>query len=155
MRVRIGSAIALIVLLAGCDSDDGAGPADLPQGSMSARIDGANWSASAALTATYSNGLLAAAGVDAGARAIAFGLAATGTGTFTVGPTSTVNASFVEGAGGPTWQAVATLGSGSITLTTLTPTSAAGSFTFTLEANAASGATGTRTLASGTFNLRF
>ena len=155
MRLQRASNCAVVMLLAACGSNDATGPVTLPQGSMSARIDGSTWTASTALTATYGNGILAAAGVDASLRTIGFGVVATAPGTFTVGPTGTANGSLTEGSGGTIWQAVANLGNGTITITSLTPTGASGSFSFTLVANAASGATGSRTITNGSFDLRF
>jgi hypothetical protein len=145
---------ALLVLLAACGSD-GSGPDELEQGSMSARIDGSNWSATAALSAVYSGGLLTAAGLDASLRTIGFSVGATAPGTFVVGLTGTAAGTLTEGSGGPTWQAVANLGEGTITITSISQTAAAGTFSFTLVATAGSGATGTRTVTNGSFNLRF
>jgi len=122
---------------------------------MSARIDGSNWTASAALAATLTNGILAVAGVDGSLRTIGFAVTATAPGTVTIGPTSAASGTLTEGSAGPTWQAVANLGSGTITITSLTATTASGSFSFNLVANAASGATGSKIITNGSFDLRF
>jgi hypothetical protein len=53
------------------------------------------------------------------------------------------------------WTAAVGTGSGSITLTTLTSAGASGTFTFNLVAVPNTGATGTKAITEGVFNVTF
>lgn len=55
----------------------------------------------------------------------------------------------------PFWRAEPQFGSGTITVQTLTSTTASGSFAFTLLPVTESGATGSRVVTNGSFNVRF
>ena len=144
----------VLLLAAGCGGDDD-DPLDVnpDNGSMTARVDGANFTA-ATVVGSFSNGILAVSGVQGTpAQAITFGLAATAPGTFTVSATSPVNA--VYGVGNATWLAAGGVGSGQVIVTTLSSTRAVGTFNFVLTPNTSSGATGTRTITQGAFDVRY
>jgi hypothetical protein len=154
MRSRLRWAVLLLFMVAGCNSDNGVTDPDgnLEQGSMSARIDGSSWSATAAISATYNGGILAAAGSD-GVRTIGFAVLASGPGTFTIAATQNINALLSQAGSSVGWHAVGTIGSGTLTLNTLTATGASGTFSFVMSAT--DGSSSTRTITNGAFNVKF
>src|SRR5688572_30410307 len=154
--VRKIAMCGLVLLLAvGCGGDDD-DPLDVnpnDNGSMTARVDGAAFTATT-VAASFSNGILAISGVQVSpSQALTFGLAATAPGTFTVAATSPVNG--IYAVGNATWLASGNVGSGQVIVTTLSSTRAVGTFNFVLAPNTPSGATGTRTITQGAFDVRF
>jgi hypothetical protein len=135
--------------------DDNGDPGSLPVGSMTARIDGAQWSNSIAPAVAYTGSILAIAASNPSLTTLGFAVIATAPGTYPIGPSEPTNALLTIGASGQTWHSSAGGGSGSITITTLTPGSAAGTFQFTMVADPASGSSGTRTITNGAFNVVF
>ena len=145
--LAVGAAVWL-----GCGGDDNTGPNNGPaNGSMNATVDGSGWSA-LNVAATRSGGFV---GVGAGASdlsTIAFAFP-DHTGTFQVASQDGTNASFISG--GKSWNAAfGTGGSGTITVTTLSATRVAGTFSFVAVA-LAGGATGTKTVTNGSFDIEF
>lgn len=141
----------LSILAAGCSSDDG--PTD-PGGSssggaMSARIDGANWTAQS-VTASYLGGVLSVSGTD-GTSTINLSAAVQATGPQDLAAGS-ANGNVVIGSS--TWYAVGQGGSGTMTVTSLSASGAAGTFAFT-GGPLPGGATGTRTITEGTFSVQY
>lgn len=143
--------LMLTAMMVGCGSDP-VGPG-LANGSLSARIDGSSFNADVAIAATYSGGILALAGTDAQGRTVGLGGQVTAPGTFTVGPTNPTNFSVVIGAAG--WQSAITLGSGSLTVTSISATGAKGTFQFTAGPLAGTGATGNKVVTEGAFDVTF
>ena len=154
--VRKIAMCGLVLLLAAACGGDDDDPLDVnpnDNGSMSARVDGNAFTAFST-AATFSNGVLAVSGVQVSpSQAITFGVAATAPGTFTVAQTSAVNGIYVSG--NASWLASGNVGSGTVIITTLNSTRAVGSFNFVMQAQAGSGATGTRTITQGAFDVRF
>ena len=141
-----------------CGGGDG-GPASpnpnpgTGNGSMSARIDGAQWTATG-VAASGKNGALIVVGTSSAGLAVGFGASMIqGTGTQTFGPTSAANGGVT--ATTMSWGANSFQGSGSVTLTTLTATRAAGTFTFTAPALTAGSSPSTRVVTSGVFDVTF
>jgi hypothetical protein len=153
---RIGRVMGFVLVAACGSGDDGTDPlATLPQGSVSARIDGSSWSANSALTASYSGTFLAFSGVDASLTGIAIAIGPiSAPGTFAIGPSQPTNAVLTM-AGGLTWHARTTSGSGSVTVTSLTATGATGTFSFTAPSVGTTGATGTKVVTNGAFDVTF
>ncbi len=155
--IRPVALTALLLSIAACGSDTGpSDPPDLPNGTMSARIDGSSWSATIAIFATYNNGILAIAGGDAvsgGTRTIGIGAQVTAPGTFPIGGTNPANGLVTIGTS--TWQAAAGIGSGSITITAISATGARGTFQFNALPVANTPATGTRAVTEGSFDVTF
>lgn len=153
MRAKFAglAGLALAAVMVGCGSDP-AGPG-LANGSFSAKIDGSAFRATVAIAATYSGGVLAVAGSDGQGRTIGFAGQVAAPGTFTVGPTSPTNFSLVTGSAG--WQAAITLGSGSLTVTSISATGAKGTFQFTAGPLAGTGATGNKVVTEGEFDVTF
>ena len=156
MHYRTALTASVLVLTAACSSGDSVTGPDLtlPSGSMSARIDGTAWQATAALSVAYAGGVLAFAGSDASQTTVGVGLIPTGPGTCAIGPNQPTNANVTTGAIG-SWGATSGQGSGSITLTSFTQNSAKGTFEFTAPAVPNTGATGTKVVTLGTFDVKF
>jgi hypothetical protein len=160
---------ALLLLLASCGGGDKATGPSNPTGtttssgnSMSASIDGVAWNASVAvqgLTVPPSGNVPRIVSVAGGSQtlAISFAFPAPSTGTYTTAGNPGTNFSVIETVGGKTWSALSASNgsSGTVTVTTLTATRAAGTFSFTAVASASSGATGTRVVTAGVFDVTF
>ena len=152
----------------GTTSPSGSSGTGTTAGTMSARIDGTLWTAST-VSATK---VLSSTGVPFGT------LAVSGTGSLanqTVNLTFTIpavagaytlgsapgnipgpqNASLTNSSTTAQWNATSTIGSGSITVTSLTLTNAVGAFAFVLPPVASTSATGTRVVTEGSFLVSF
>jgi hypothetical protein len=126
-------------------------------GSLTFKADGASVVATS-ITAGYANGILSIGGTDsARSTTLSFALTPTaaGTGVYTLGPISAANAQILIGNPAAGWQAAVGIGSGTITISSLTSTGASGTFSFSLVAVPGSGATGTKTITEGAFNVTF
>ena len=153
--------IAFLASAVGCGGSDSNGVTNPnPQqsaGTMSARIDGAAWTASVVTVAVNTNGLIIS-GASTSSTGVAVGASRLlGTGTQTFGTGTNFNALATMTTGTQSWSATGIQGSnssGSVTLTTLTATRAVGTFTFTAAA-LAGGATGTKVVTSGVFDVTF
>lgn len=158
MRRLLNTSILLALMTAGCGSDkDPTDPNDpgsvtLPQGSMSARIDGQSWAASAAITASWTNNLLVAAGTD-GTNTVGFAVYAPAPGTYHLNSSVGMNALLTVAGSTVGWQAVGTRGSGTLTIQSISAAGASGTFSFVVVANDAAGST--RSITNGSFNLKF
>lgn len=149
--ITTGLALATALAISACGSETG--PGQPVNGSMTAKIDGGNWSASVAVAATYTGNILAIAGTDGNGRTIGFATVASAPGTTSIATTVGANASLTIGANA--WSAGSTIGSGTMVITALTTTGARGTFQFVLSPVASSGATGTRNITEGTFDVTF
>jgi len=148
---------AVAVLFGGCGTDPISpdnGDTPLVNGSMSAKVDGDSWVANSALTVAYTGGILAFAGSDASMLTIGMGFIPTGPGTYSIGPSEPTNANLSEGTV-HSWAASSSMGSGSVTLTSFTENSASGTFSFTVEPVTTTGATGSRLVTEGMFDVTF
>lgn len=154
MRARVVglAGLMLAAMLGGCSSGDPASP-QLANGTVTARIDGSGFSATVAIAATYSGGIFAVAGTDAQGRTIGFGSQVLAPGTFTVGAANPTN--FSVSAGASSWQAAVTLGSGTLTVTSISAVGAEGTFQFTAGPLAGTGATGNKVVTQGVFDVTF
>jgi hypothetical protein len=151
--------LALLLLAAACGKDatspqnSVSSPVVLARGSMGAKVDGATWNATLAVSAVNNNGIIAIAGND-GTQTLGFGLAANGTGTYTIGPLSPTNGLLIQ-SGGAAWTANLSRGSGTVTVTSLTAAAVAGTFSFTLVASPGTPANANKVISDGVFNIRF
>jgi len=154
MRARIAglTGLMLAAMVVGCSSDDPVSPR-LANGSLTARIDGSSFIATVAIAATYSGGIFAIAGTDAQGRTIGLGSQVLGPGTFTVGAASPTNFSVSTGAA--SWQAAVTVGSGTLTVTSISAVGAEGTFQFTAGPLAGTGATANKVVTQGVFDVTF
>ncbi|MFN3345922.1 MAG: hypothetical protein ACK412_09770 [Chloroherpetonaceae bacterium] len=164
--------LASSLVVTGCKKDEnpadggGGGNTSSGAGTMSAKIDGQNWSATAlvptlpAAQALYSSNTLTVTGsrIESGRTStMTFSITnVTGTGTFQVGAT-TGSASYAEGPTGSTLQAWGTLGSnaGTVEITTFNTGSkiASGTFRFTLQNPTANPTT--REVTEGRFDVKW
>jgi hypothetical protein len=152
--------MAVAVVLAGCggdDDDDTTGPSGNAALSVSTGDGSLN---SSAATALISNGLLSigAAGTSGGVtRSVGIAIQSATTGTFTVGALNGAVVTYTEvvtgSSSGKSWLAAAGSGSGTVTITELTATRVVGTFTATLPPVESTGATSTKTLTNGSFNI--
>jgi hypothetical protein len=148
--------IATVVAAAACGSDS-TGPDPDPNptnGSMSARIDGVQWTANVGIHAVRASGAIGLAGSD-GQMIVALGFVGDAPGVHQIGGASGANGSITTGAGTQMWNAVANICGGTITVTTLNDTRVAGTFSFTAPAVPTSQATGERVVTQGAFDIRF
>ena len=153
MRLLTTALTLLVLTAAGCKSSDATGPSStkpLPNGSMSAKFDGADWAATLSVRASNSGTIVGVAGTDLN-QTLAFALAATAPGTYNIGPLSPANAELTT-TGGVVYTAAGNVGSGTITITSLTATAVAGTFTFNMVK---SGGGATRSVTNGVFNIKF
>jgi hypothetical protein len=165
------AAAGLLIVSAGCGSSSTStapsavtlapapAPAPTPtptsHGSIGFKIDGAPV-APTGVTATFANGILAVGGGDSSRNTVlGFAFAPTGPGVYALGPLSAANALLTMGNPAAGWNAAVGIGGGSITLTTLTSAGASGTFTFNLVAVPNTGATGTKAITEGVFNVTF
>jgi hypothetical protein len=122
---------------------------------MSAAIDGTVWTAlRAALpeTPTPNNGFFELNGSDC-VHFLSIWASVNGLGTYPV-----TGAIYSSDPGGPSWSIDSTGGSGSVTVTALTGTGLTGtkvSGSFALSLNPNSGASGTKVITNGSFNISF
>ncbi len=147
--VRAGAA-GLTMALCGCGTNSNL--LQPTNGSMTAKIDGTSFSA-AAVSATYTSGILGLGGTDSQGRTIGIGGQVPGPGTYPVGVTSPANFSVTIGGAG--WQAAITLGSGSFTVTSISATGAKGTFQFTAGPVPGTAATGNKVVTAGAFDVTF
>lgn len=146
-------AMAAVVFTSACGGDNGTGPTKPDNGSMTARIDGATWSAISIATTSGAGSSLIISGTNiAETLSIVIPLDQ-GTGTQTVSLASTVSGAFTIGS--QSWVANPVQGgTGTITLTTVAPGHVTGTFEFALAA--LQGATpATRQVTSGQFDVKY
>jgi hypothetical protein len=157
-RIRHGAvALALVALgaIAGC-SDDSTAPTS-SRGSVAATISGSTWSASD-VQSTWQSGVLGIGGAQISGgnnRQINItGLVSAPT-TVQLGLFSGITATYTEAVGGAVKIFVAQ--SGTLTVTTLTNSGATGSFAFEARQQQSGGGSGTetRSITSGTFDVKF
>jgi len=164
--------LALSIAVSSCSSTSPSGMAvascagGTATGTFTATVDGTNFVATCLLAASSANGIVAlgatniASGNASSYIDITFALQLNGTSlgpyTFT-GVTTPPNANNgqVNVGGSQFWNVggIAAGSSGMVTFTTLTATRAVGKFSFTLTPS--SGATGTKTVTNGSFDLTF
>ncbi len=123
-------------------------------GTLTFKVDGGSTVTSTAPTATLAGGILSIGGGVTG-TVLGFALTPTagGTGTYTLGALSPANASLLIGNPAAGWQAGVGIGSGTITISSLTSTTVSGTFSFSVAPVQGTGASGTKSVTDGAFNL--
>jgi hypothetical protein len=153
--------LVAVATVAACGGGGDGGPAspnpnqNTSLSTMSARIDGVQWTATN-VGVTARNGSLIVAGANTAGVAVGFGVSmiqGTGTQTFGPGIVSAANASVT--AGTMSWSASNFQGTGSVTLTTLTANRATGTFQFSAPALTAGSTPSPRVVTSGAFDVRW
>lgn len=154
MKHSLRKLSSLLLLMAGAAcGGDAITNSPLPNGSVSARVDGQQWTATLSVQVNHANSILA---FGASGDGITIGMAmptATGPATHVIGPGSPANANLTDGA--VTWAATPAIGGGTITLTSLTSTRATGTFSFTAESSSGTASPATRQVTQGMFDLTF
>jgi hypothetical protein len=173
MRVIRGLAIGLVtmsVMLAGCGGDGATAASGEADGTMSATVsNSADWRASRSVTASLRHGELSIEGIEHSGRSVTILLVGVELDANNPEKEQTISvygqaldqpgfARFSEGASN-NFSTTQAGGSGTFTITRLTPTRAVGTFTFTaVRSNAQPGAPGTqdlfRRLMGGKFDVR-
>lgn len=135
-HVKIFTALLALVALtfSGCNKNDDNNNPSGSSGSMSLTVDGSNWSATLAVQAVNSNGVINVTGSDSNAKqasVILYGVSTTG--TYQVGPGNPSNQlRWTQGLGtNDTYQANGVIGNGTVTITELTSSKISGTFQFT------------------------
>jgi hypothetical protein len=171
---RLLTVAALLLALGGCgggdgDGDSGGNPAGPgaggagtnTNGTMTARIDGAAWTANAVVGGAYTGGVLTVSGVDSANRTIGFAVVTNGPGTSSTSGAGGLNFVYTTPTAGqsvaPTWTALITQAgsSGTLTIASLSATTASGTFSFLATAVSGTPATGSRNVTEGAFTVRF
>ena len=122
--------------------------------SMSAKIDGAQWTAYT-VAVQKSTGYVIVSGASLDSKAIAVLFATSGTGTQSIVLGGVMNGNVIIN--GASWSASGLFPatSGSVTLTTLTATRAVGTFTLTLQATLTTTTPQQRLVTGGAFDVTF
>ncbi len=147
--------IAIVIIAAGCGDDNPTGN-DTANGSISAKVDGAAWSATN-VQASNKSGVLGIGGAQiSGAENKQINIAGlvSGVGTYQLGLFSGITVTYAEGSLGNIKTFVAH--SGTLKVDELSSSGAKGTFSFEAREQNASGAgSATRTVSDGTFNVKF
>jgi hypothetical protein len=173
-RLRLAAVALAVALAAGCDSTPTAPSACVSNGSLSAQIDGIAWSAScvAAATSIDLRYIEILGNTLDSTQRMSFRVYATQPGTYLLGGPEPAPVGMGSSAGlnigcmprpgpCPAWFVAPCCGqpdgngSGTVTISDLTGTSASGTFSFNLVANRGTGATGVRLVTNGRFNIMF
>ena len=139
----------LSLTLVACGGKDSTGP-QVTTGPLSAKVDGAAWTATIAF-ATNTGGFIAVGASNMATESIGFALQGTTTGTYSFGASIPTTATLTVGS--DVWGAGGGIGSGSIVITALDGTHVAGTFAF--EGVSTTGTPATRSITEGTFDIDF
>lgn len=153
--MRVATTV-LLAAAAGCGGDN-TGPNGQTNGDMTAKIDGASFTSVTTLAhrnVTNAGTIIAISGADAHGTGLGFAFVDAGAGTYPIGGLTPTNATVLDGTG-KVWTAGATGGSGTLTVTALDGTHVAGTFAYSAVASAGTGATGTKAVTQGVFDVRF
>ena len=156
ISVRAVAAIALLAVFswAGCSQDNAPKEVTLPGGSMSAKVDGKNWTATLAVTSANTSGIFAAAGTGDGITIGFGGFAQEGEQKIEDGLGA--NANYTEGyTSQGSWVSSPGTGTGSINIQSISATGASGTFSFVASPAPGASVTGTKTITDGKFNVKF
>lgn len=159
LHLRHAFALAASITFVACGSD-ATGPVNGgPDGTMSATVAGEFFSPPpATVAASYVNQVLTLQGSTTSNPVTAISinvLNVTGPGTYQLNPNfaaTFAQVAITSGASAQVWSTVLSPGNGSITVTTLNSERVAGTFTFTAQF-ASGGATGQKSVTSGTFDI--
>jgi hypothetical protein len=153
--MRVATAV-LVAAVAGCGGDN-TGPNGQTNGDMTAKIDGASFTSVTTLAqrnTTNAGTIIAVSGADSHGLGLGFGILDAGVGTYPIGGLTPTNATVLDGTG-KVWTAGAIGGSGTLTVTALDATHIAGTFAYSAVASAGTGATGTKAVTEGVFDVKF
>lgn len=159
VRLRRAGAVVASLLVVACGSDSTGPGSGGPGGSMRATVAGVDFNPPATTVgASYVNNVLTLQGSTTSSPVTAISinvLNVTGPGTYQLNPNfaaTFAQVAITNGATAQIWTTALSPGNGSISVTTLSSTRVAGTFTFTAQF-ASGGATGQKTVTSGTFDI--
>jgi hypothetical protein len=153
MRIALSKWVALAGMVGGLAGCGNSPTAPVPtNGSITATVDGSSFSA-VTVAATYTGGIMGLGGTDSQGRTLGIGGQIPGPGTYTIGPTSPAN--FALTIGSASWQAAITLGSGTLTVTSISAAGAKGTFQFTAGPVPGTTASGNKVVTQGAFDVKF
>lgn len=154
--MRVATSV-LLVAAAGCGGDN-TGPNSNTNGDMTAKIDGSTFTSVSTLAQRNASGnagtIIAVSGANSAGTGLGFAFVDAGVGSYSIGDLTPTNATVVQ-ANGQAWTAGATGGSGTITVTALDATHVAGTFAYSAVATTGTGATGTKAVTDGVFDVKF
>lgn len=144
---------ATLIAFTGCKKDeDDNGGSNPASGSMTLKANGTDWSATLAVVASNSGGLVTVTGSDSNAHQAQVVVMGSSTGTYNIVAGGSNMGRWTVGTGmNDTYMANGILGSGSITITELTATGVKGTFTF----QGVNSATNTVNITEGKFEASF
>ena len=149
IKTLFGILFLTLVMISCSKNDDGGGGSG--DGSMTAKVDGASFTADLAVQATLSGGVLAFGGTGSNGQITIAIPGYSSPGTFNIGTTA-ATATYATTSGTITgYTASMVIGSGSITISELSGGYVKGSFSFT--AFSSGGAT-SKTITDGQFNIK-
>jgi len=119
---------------------------------MAATVDGEAWTAVTANAFNQSGIVVVGSSNLGGELGIGFGFVDSGARTYSIGLNEVTNFN-ITGLTGNAWSARGVLGSGTLTVTTLSATRLAGSFEFTAPLSVGTGPPATRVVTNGVFDL--
>jgi len=143
-------ATLLLVALVACGGDDDPTGPGLGSAGLTAKVDGATWTAAAAF-AISSGGFVSVGASNVSGEAIGFALQGSTTGTYPISVSVPTTASLTIGS--DVWSAGPSTGSGAVVITALDATHVAGSFTFSVVSM--TGSPATRSITEGAFDIDF
>ena len=158
MRTLMRVATSVLLVAAGGCGGDNTGPNGQASGDMTAKIDGASFTSVTTLAQRTASGnagtIISLSGANSSATGLGVAFLDAGVGSYPIGGLTPTNATVLE-AGGKVWTAGVTGGSGTLTVTALDATHVAGTFSYSAVASANTGATGTKAVTEGVFDVRF
>jgi hypothetical protein len=122
-------------------------------GTFTATIDGGSFTGALGLTAVHANNQLSISGSDSQYTLQVIAGGVQGPGTYPISGSSPTTVVLALNGTAQVWLAGPTIGSGSITVTSLTSTTVAGTFSVTVGPSAGGPASGSKVIANGVFNV--
>ena len=152
MRRNFALVLSFLAATASCSSGDAASTTTADTPALTAKFDGATWTA-ATITATFASGYLTVTGTAPSLGTFSFSLIANAPGTYSISSLSPVTTTYTLLSS--TWSASGTNGSGTVTITSFGTSSASGTFNFIIQPVTSTAATGFKTLSEGKFTVKF
>ncbi len=151
-RMILSLFIIGFVLVASCSKDSSTNTPTTTS-SIKAKVDGTSWDGSAAAVGSFKTNQLLVSGQGNGMYITIVLYDISTTGTYQLGVlTNNHNVNIIEGS--KSWLVSPQLGSGTVTVSTLTATEVTGTFSFTAPPSPNTPGIGTKTVTEGTFSIK-
>ena len=125
------AAAGMLLAACGSSSDSNTGPNTSGLlSTLSASVGGTAWTAAPPVVWTVTSTGVTMSGVDAAATSVTISFLGTGTGTYQLTSNQSVSGLATVGKGGNAWTTIGQGASGTVTVTTFTPTHIVGTFSF-------------------------